>query len=264
MVKCLIVDDEEQNRYILDVLLRGNGYETMTAKNGEDALNKARLSPPNIIISDIMMPVMDGFQFCRECKIDPKLKEIPFVFYTANYTDEQDEAFALALGADRFILKPQEPVRFIEIIKEVLNLSGFRHKAAAPLNREDYLSAHDERIVKKLEKKMADMEKLNLALRESEEKYRLLAENVQDVIFVLDMDVHYTYVSPSVKFLRGYEPVEVLGQKVSQVLTPASWKLASKTISEEIARKKSGQDDFQRSRIIDLEMLRKDGTTVWT
>ena len=265
MTKCLVVDDEEQNRYLLEVLLRGYGYETMTAENGEDALNKSRLNPPDLIISDIMMPVMDGFQFCRECKTDPALREIPFVFYTAHYTEKRDEEFAMALGADRFIIKPQEPETFMAIMREVLDLHTLRGEAEKPpLDREAFLSVHDERVVKKLEAKMADMAKMNQALRESEEKYRLLAENIQDVIFVLDMDFRYTYVSPSVKLLRGYEPAEVMKQKVSETLTPASRNLAEKIVSEEIARERAGQGDFQRARVLDLEMQRKDGTTVWT
>jgi len=263
--KCLIVDDEEHNRYLLDVLLRGYGYETMTAENGADALKKVRPNPPDLIISDIMMPVMDGFHFCRECKTDPLLKDIPFVFYTAHYTERRDEELALALGADRFIIKPQEPERFMAMMKEVLEFPRSREETERPLlDREAYLSAHSERIVRKLEAKMADMAKMNLALRESEEKYRLLAENIQDVIFVLDLDLDYIYVSPSVKLLRGYEPAEVMGSKVAETLTPASWEVVAKIISEEVEREKTGSVDRQRSRIMDLEMLHRDGTTVWT
>lgn len=264
MLKCLIVDDEEQNRYFLDVLLRGHGYETMVAANGEDALKKARVNKPDLIISDIMMPVMDGFQFCRECKTDPNLKEAPFVFYTAQYTEKQDEKLALALGADRFIIKPQEPETFLAIMREVLNLYQIGGEAGkSSLDREAFLSAHDERIVKKLEEKMADLEKMNQALRESEEKYRLLAENVHDIIFVLGMDLHYSYISPSIKFLRGYEPAEILGHAPSETMTSASWELAAKVFNEEIEQVKAGQGDYKRSRTLELEMMRKDGTTVW-
>jgi putative two-component system response regulator len=66
------------------------------------------------------MPQMDGFQLCRECKKDESLKKIPFIFYTATYTDKEDEKFALSLGAERFIIKPQEPEIFLKILKEVI------------------------------------------------------------------------------------------------------------------------------------------------
>jgi len=68
-------------------------------------------------ISDILMLVMDGFQLCRGCKGDEKLKDIPFVFYTATYKDEKDEELASKLGADKFIRKPVEPDEFIKMIQ---------------------------------------------------------------------------------------------------------------------------------------------------
>ena len=72
-------------------------------------LEKAHADPPDLIVSDILMPVMDGYTLCRQCKSDEHLKQIPFIFYTATYTEPKDEKFALSLGADRFVLKPQEP-----------------------------------------------------------------------------------------------------------------------------------------------------------
>ncbi|PKN69932.1 MAG: hypothetical protein CVU54_07840 [Deltaproteobacteria bacterium HGW-Deltaproteobacteria-12] len=99
---------------------------------------------------------------------------------------------------------------------------------------------------------------------ENEAKYRLLADNVGDVIFVLDMNLNYTYVSPSVKTLRGFKPEEVLQQKFTDVLTPAALDLAMSTLSKELELEKSGRQEVNLSRTLQLEMRRKDGTTVWT
>jgi PAS domain S-box-containing protein len=102
------------------------------------------------------------------------------------------------------------------------------------------------------------------ALKESESKYRLLADNVNDVIFVLDMNLNYTYVSPSIKILRGYESAEVLKQPSIETLTPSSWDLAMRTLSEIIELEKSEHKDINLSRTLQVEMVRKDGTAVWT
>ncbi len=102
------------------------------------------------------------------------------------------------------------------------------------------------------------------ALQNSENKYRLLADNVNDVIFVLDMNLNYTYISPSVKLLRGYEPEEVMKLPTSETLTPFSWDLAVRALSEFMELEKSGHGEINKPRTLQLEMRRKDGTTVWT
>jgi len=109
------------------------------------------------------------------------------------------------------------------------------------------------------ERKQAEEE-----LKERENKYHLLADNVHDVIFVLDMNLKYTYVSPSVKILRGYEPEEVMKQTPSKTLTPSSWDLAMKNLAEVLELEKTEHREINISRTLQLEMRRKDGTTVWT
>jgi len=120
MMRILIVDDQKENRYLLEVLLRGYGYEVEKAADGVEALEKASREDFDMIISDILMPRMDGFQLCREVKKDERLRKIAFVFYTATYTEPSDQEFALSLGAERFIVKPTEPDVFMEILEDVV------------------------------------------------------------------------------------------------------------------------------------------------
>ena len=134
MPRVLIVDDQEEALYLLETLLGGNGFEVLTASNGAAAWEQAQVTPPDLVISDILMPVMDGFTLCRLWKKDPELRHIPFVFYTATYTDSKDEQFALGLGADRFLVKPMEPEAFLSQIREVLEQyrAGTLQPSAAP------------------------------------------------------------------------------------------------------------------------------------
>jgi len=112
---------------------------------------------------------------------------------------------------------------------------------------------------------ITERKRVDEELKESEKKYRLLADNVDDVIFVLDMHLNFTYVSPSIKILVGYEPEELLKLQASEKMTPSSWDLAVRAISELMDLEKSEHREIiNMSRTVQLEMRRKDGSTVWT
>jgi len=98
---------------------------------------------------------------------------------------------------------------------------------------------------------------------EKAEKYRLLAENVRDVIWTSDLNLHFTYMSPSVKHLRGYTAEEVMTQSLDEVLTPSSLDVALKTLQEELTKMSMDREDITRSLTLELEHTCKDGSTVW-
>ncbi len=161
-MRILIVDDKEENLYLLETLLKGNGYEVVTARDGVEALDKLKEESLDMIISDILMPKMDGFQLCRECKRDDSLKKIPFIFYTATYADAKDEQFALSLGAARFIVKPIEIDVLVQTIRDVIreHKEGLLVTPKEPIKEEKiYLTEYNKRLIQKLEKKMLDLEK---------------------------------------------------------------------------------------------------------
>jgi CheY-like chemotaxis protein/signal transduction histidine kinase len=166
MDRILIVDDNQQNLYMLKILLETNGYQVESASDGREALDLAHQSPPDLVISDILMPGMDGFSFCRAWKSDAILCQIPFIFYTATYTDEKDEAFALNLGADRFLLKPSTPN---EILTAIQGVAQQKPKIAdpsqvQPQNDSSYYREYNEVLIQKLEQKMSQLDLANKRL----------------------------------------------------------------------------------------------------
>jgi len=166
MNRVLLVDDKEENLEYLAVLLKGNGFDVECAQNGADALDKGRQHPPNIIISDLLMPVMDGYTLLRHWKKDPVLKSTPFIVYTATYTEPADEQLALDLGADAFMLKPEEPEGMMQRIQEVLGrpLAARDTGAATALEQTVLLSQYNDALIRKLEHKTRQLEDSNRAL----------------------------------------------------------------------------------------------------
>jgi len=158
-MKILIVDDNQDNIDMIGFLLQKNNYTVDSAPNGKIALEKLRSEAFDFIISDILMPVMDGFKFCIECKNDEKLKDILFVFYTATYIDQKDEDFALSLGAQKFIRKPQEPDVLLSIIKEVSENPDSKSVNNVLKEDKETLKLYNERLISKLEKRNIDLEK---------------------------------------------------------------------------------------------------------
>jgi len=166
MTRLLVVDDRQESLYMLQVLLSANGFEVELASNGAEALERARRAPPDLIISDILMPVMDGFALCRARKEDERLKDIPFVFYTAAYTGPKDEDFGLSLGAARFIAKPVEPDKLLTLVQETIETHEAGKLAAPrePMEEARYYKEYNAALIRKLEDKVLQLEEANRAL----------------------------------------------------------------------------------------------------
>lgn len=179
ITRVLIVDDKEENLYYLRALFTGHGMEVDEARHGAEALVKARMQQPSIIVSDLLMPVMDGYTLLRYWKADPLLKKIPFIVYTATYTEAEDEKLALDLGADAFILKPAEPEDFLLRIREILAGATLTEPTApkgVPIDEQELLKIYSETLIRKLEEKMLLLEQANQALEQDIAERKKVAE----------------------------------------------------------------------------------------
>ncbi len=159
-MKILIAEDDTDSRVYLERILKGNGFEVDSAENGKIALEKARKAPPDLIVSDILMPEMDGFALCLQWKNDEQLNHIPIVFYTATYTGSQDEQLAMSLGAARFVIKPQPPEALLQIIREVLTAEEPATEEAPDfaVGKNGVISQYNAALFRKLEKKIWELE----------------------------------------------------------------------------------------------------------
>jgi len=184
-MKILIVDDDENSRVLLERALTRQGYLVESATNGVEALEKALQSPPDLMVSDIMLPEMDGFELCRRVKTDNRLRTVPFIFYTAVYVDKKDEDLALQLGASRFLLKPLKPADFLRVIGEVIE-EQLTKKLPVPdrplAAMQDLDRMQLEAVARKLEQKVQELAQERDALRSSEQKYLQLAETLEQRI----------------------------------------------------------------------------------
>jgi len=122
MSKCiLIVEDQADNRRILRDLLGNAGYELVEAESGEEALTAVETKRPDLILMDIQLPVMDGYEATRRIRSKPELKSIPIIAVTS-YALAGDEAKALAIGCNAYIAKPFSPRALLAKVQEHLAL----------------------------------------------------------------------------------------------------------------------------------------------
>ncbi|MEA5447468.1 response regulator [Leptolyngbya sp. CCNP1308] len=237
MSPVLIVDDNAENLYLLRMLLQGHGYTVEEARHGAEALTKARQRLPALIISDLLMPVMDGYTLLRQWKADDRLKAIPFMVYTATYTDTKDQRLALDLGADAFVVKPAEPEALMTSITALLaSPDPAQASVRLPQIEENtQLKDYSETLFRKLEKKIEGLQQTNrrlgaeiaqrkrteAALRDSEARYRQLFQAITDPLFVYDREtLAYLAVNDAAVAQYGYSYDEFLTMTIRDVRPP--------------------------------------------
>ena len=265
-MKVLVVDDNRLDRLMLSKMLSSNNYEVVEAGNGVEALELISSEKPDIVVSDIMMPVMDGFTLLREIRKSRSSKELPFIFYSASYVKEKDRELANALEVSRFIIKPVEPRELVkEITQALLDISSGKLKISdhAPIKEEEYLEQYSRRIFKKLEEKVAELEKeieerkrIEEELRKSSAQFKVTFEEAPIGMARMDTKGQILETNHILQQMLGFMREELKNKVFTDFTHPDDVELEMDRFNELIIGKK---DRF----MIKKRYIRKNGTVFW-
>jgi len=151
----LVVEDVPNVLELLEVTLRFKGYPVISARNGQEALERVEKELPALVITDILMPKMDGYALAHRLRTDARTRQIPIIFLSATYLTPEDKQFALSLGAARFIEKPIDSEEFLLTVAELLTQGPER--PPDPLDEKDFYTGYRERLEHKLRHKMTQI-----------------------------------------------------------------------------------------------------------
>jgi len=195
--KILIVEDSMTAMLYTTNIVREAGHDPVEAINGKEALQKLRNDSFDMIISDILMPEMDGFQLLKHVKEDPDLRNIPFIFHTATYNSDKDKDFGVKLGVDAYIHKFKNPTELSQLIQDVfkeLELGKFISNKPKIKQEEDVFKLYSERLINKLEKKILDLEKEIIEHKKTEEDLKQFEKIVDSTSSHMSfIDTNYVY-----------------------------------------------------------------------
>ena len=283
----LIVEDSLTQAAQLEELLQKHGYWITVASNGKEGLAAARERKPDLIISDIVMPVMDGYEMCQAIKRDGMLKDIPLILLTV-LSNTEDVIKALKAGVDYYLTKPYHETHLLSQVESALakpvrqkssgteerleiNLNGERHVLASDRQQmlNLLLSTYENAVQqnRKLVNTQRELQKLNEKLqqeiierKQAEEEYRRLkdfnediVQNMTEGIAMEDAEGRITFINPAAANLLGYSPEELLGQHWT-VIIPLDQHPSVQAADE---RRMHGEADCY-----ELQLIRKDGDRV--
>jgi len=238
----LIVDDNEDNRVLQETILTAHGYTIESAVNGVHALRIAARFLPDIIISDILMSKMDGYELCRAVKQDEKLRNIPFVFYTSSCTDSKDKELAMALGASLFLVKPMETEEFLKTIENVLkehNGGKLSVSERPKLKENDLKQRHEKFLSEKLSEKIDVLKeevgrrkKVELELRKAHAEVELLLMSIPSILIGVSSEGNVIRWNISAETTFEINSNDVVGLSFRKCGIRWDWDKVVKLISE--------------------------------
>ena len=285
-IRILLIDDKLENLHFLSDILQKQGYQVQSALSGQLAINTALASPPDLILLDILMLEMDGYEVCQQLKANQKNQDIPIIFY--GVLDElSEEVNVFELGDVDYITQPFQAQEVLLRVQNQLTLQKLkkqlqetnsqlqeemkeRQRIAVELN---ICNRQIEEIFQKIPVSLAktfcrevyprdnctntkgDRLLVETALKKSESQYRHLVETSQDMIWSVDIDGLITFVNPAVKQIYGYEPQEMIGRSLTDFISPKQV-AKDKVVFERVLQ---GKSIFQH----ETTCIAKDGTLLY-
>ncbi len=229
----LIVDSAESVRVTLELSLANKGYQIKAVATGEDAVDELGNSHCDIVLMDVGMRGLDGMDLSAWIRREHPNTDVIIMTELAAIEAAAD---AVRAGALDYLFKP-----FPDIGLVVSTVQRAREK----------------------QQRQSELRHTMKELRRSEQLYHLLTENMDDIVWTMDMNLRNTYMSPSVERMRGYTVSEAMLQRIDETLTKDSLKVALKVFEEELALELLEDKDTLRSQMIELEITCKDDSTKW-
>lgn len=209
----LIADDSSANRKVLSAVLSHEGFEFREASDGVEALEVLRREPIHAVVSDVLMPKMDGYRLCAEVRGSEEFGSLPFVFYTSTYLSASDEKFAVELGADKFIRKPAPGQVIVNAIHELLTVPRRVPPVIAAISNLDVKGEYTQRLVEKLEEKNEELHCRTKELRETSDKLQAVIHAAPVAILSFDREGKVRTWNLAAERIFGWSEAEVIGQQ---------------------------------------------------
>ncbi len=253
----LIVDDHDMNLKLLRAQLEAEGHTVIEARDGIEALEVMNLEMVDGVISDILMPRMDGYRLCLEVRKSPHYGRVPFVLYTSTYNSQADRELAVSAGADAYIAKPA-PTHVI--LKALRASSTSLRQAAAPGTTSEIenpvLVQYSASLVRKLEDKSMELARAYEGLIQVEARLSGLVETAMDAIIAINEQHQVVLFNASAGLIFGWSPEEAMGRPLNDFIPSRSRDLHDKHL-EGFSR---GSLNQKRMGTRQVSALRKDGT----
>jgi PAS domain S-box-containing protein len=249
--RILVVDDTTANRQLLTNLLTEQGYIVHPASDGELALEFVKSTLPDLILLDIRMPGIDGYEVCRRLKADERTRSIPVIFISVS-EDERDKVKGFQAGAVDYITKPFQSAEVLARIQTHLRLRELTERLERKVEErtEELHTANAQ-----LQRELAERRRAENALRKSEAEYRRIVDTASEGIWVLGPDTITTFVNVRMADMLGYKAEEILGRRPTDFM----FKEDVTDYLQKMENSRKGIPEHYERRF-----RRKSGQTIWT